>query len=104
MTRVVFEPKPVDETVERIFDFTSRLSEGESLASAVVTVSVFSGVDADPAAILSGSPRFDGLRVIQDFIAGEEGTTYTVKCQAGTCNGQVASLAAYLAIAESATV
>lgn len=100
--RVVFAAKPLTERVERIFDFTSILEEGEELGSAVVTASVFSGTDADAADIVVGTPTIDGPRVIQDFQDGVEGVVYTVLCQAGTCNGQLHSLAAYLAIVKGA--
>jgi hypothetical protein len=88
--------------VERIFDFTSLLQEGETLASAVVSASVFSGTDTTPENLLDGDPEVDGVRVEQKITGGELGTVYTLLCQAGTCNGQVHSLAAYLALQEAA--
>lgn len=96
--RVVLEVKPLTEDVERIFDFTSLLQEGETISSAAFEVDVFSGSDADPEAILSGSPRVESPRVFQKFTDGELGTTYTVTCMAGTCNSQVLSLAGYLSV------
>lgn len=94
--RVVFAPKPLTEKVERVFDFTSLLGEGEELAAAAVEVDVFSGTDAAPEDMLDGDPIVESPRVTQVFQDGIEGTVYTVRCIAGTCNGQAYSLAAYL--------
>jgi hypothetical protein len=102
VNRIVFLPKPVQDDVIRTFDFTSLLDEGESLAAAQVKVQVFSGSDANPSGLLSGQPTIDGPRVEQKFTAGQLGTVYTATCLAGTCNGQVFSLAAYLSLQEAA--
>jgi len=101
--RVIFAAKPLTEDVERTFDFTSILEEGEELAAATVEVSVFSGTDASPSAILAGDPVVDSPRVTQAFQAGVLGTTYTVLCFAGTCNDQLHSLAAYLSVLKGAS-
>ena len=103
MNRVVFQAKPLTEDVIRVFDFTSLLAEGETLAAAVVDVDTFSGVDSSPDAILSGNATVDGPRVSQEFTGGTLGATYTVTCIAGTCNDQQHSLGAYLAVVRGAT-
>lgn len=101
--RVVFAGKPSNQDVVRTFDFTSLLTEGEELASAVVEVDVFSGTDADPEAMIENDlPEIDGLRVNQKFSDGTFGVVYTATCFIGTCNGQVLSLAAYLAVTREA--
>lgn len=102
--RVIFAAKPPTEDVERTFDFTSLLAEGEELAAAEISVSVFSGADSSPADLLSGSPVIDSPRVTQAFQGGSVGATYTVLCLAGTCNDQLHSLAAYLSILRGARV
>lgn len=104
MNRVSLQPKPAEVLDERVFDFISNLAEGETLASAALSVSVFSGVDPAPEDILSGSPVVEGTRVTQKFTGGVLGTTYRVLCMAGTCNDQQISLAAYLAIVEGDSV
>lgn len=101
--RVVFEMKPPAEEVERVFDFTSLLAEGETLAAATVEIEVFAGTDADPEAMLAGEPTVDGPRVIQVYREGTLGVVYTTTCYAGTCNGQLHSLAAYLGVLRGAT-
>ena len=102
MNRVVFAGKPTSEDVVRTFDFTSLLAEGESLAAASLEVSVFSGTDSSPEDILSGVATVSSPRVEQEFTGGVLGTVYSVLCVAGTCNDQVYSLAAYLAVVEGA--
>lgn len=102
MNRVVFLAKPQTQDVERIFDFTSLLQEGEELSAAVVDVDIWSGTDASPDNILDGSATVDGPRVLQKFTGGTLGATYTVTCFAGTCNDQMFSLAAYLSISNEA--
>jgi hypothetical protein len=101
--RVTFAAKPLSETVERIFDFTSLLEEGDTLAAATVDVEVFSGTDADPEAMIEGlDVELDGFRVQQRYAGGVLGAVYTTTCVVGTCDGQVISLAAYLAVVEDA--
>lgn len=102
MNRVVFPVKPLADDVVRVFDFTSLLTEGEELAAATVDVSVYAGTDATPSALLNGSAVIDGPRVEQAFTGGTLGTVYTVTCLAGSCDGQLQSLAAYLAVVEQA--
>jgi hypothetical protein len=102
VNRVVFQQKPINQDVVRTFDFTSLFTEGEVLAAAVVDVSVFSGTDASPLDMLDGTVELDGLRVSQRFTGGTLGAVYTVTCLVGTCNEQVLSLAAYLAVGKEA--
>lgn len=98
--RVVFDPKPPAQVAERCFDFTSLLTEGEELAGAAVEVETYSGEDG--LAVDNENIRLDGPRVYADFSGGEDGSIYTVTCFAGTCNGQLFSLAAYLSATKEA--
>ena len=102
MNRVVFEPKPLSEDVERIFDFTSLLAEGETIAAASVENKLWSGTDSAPENMLDGGVELDGPRVKQKFTGGTLGAVYSPLCAIGTCNGQVLSLAAYLAVVQGA--
>lgn len=101
--RVTFQPKPAAQDVVRTFDFTSWLEEGETLAGASVEISVYSGAETFPTLQVDLEDlNVDGAIVEAPFSGGELGTVYTVTCFAGTCNGQLFSLAAYLAVSNEA--
>jgi hypothetical protein len=96
--RVVQNPKFVSDTVNYTFDFTSRLAVGETISSATVTSVVYTGVDASPSAIISGSAAISGGLVTQLITAGVAGVIYELRCAAVTSLGQTANLSAYLAV------
>lgn len=102
MNRVVFSPKQLSQTVDREFDFSSLLAEGETLSYATIDVETHAGTDSNPEAILSGGVELDSPRVRQALAGGTLGAVYTLTCVIGTCNGQVLSLAAYLAVVKDA--
>ena len=99
MSRVTFPPKTADETVLAVFDFLSLLGIGETLSSASVTASVYSGTDASPSSIISGSDTISGSQVRQLITAGEEGVTYLLTATALTSASQTLQLSGYLVIA-----
>jgi len=96
--RTVLDPKPVTGTVLRQFDFSSLLQTGETLASAVVTASVYSGTDPTPSAIISGSATVSGGVVSQNITAGVLGCIYELLCVATTSVPHSIPMAAFLAI------
>ena len=98
MSRVVFEGKLLGETVTETFDFTSRLGATETLSTAVVTASVYSGTDASPSAIISGSPTISGKKVTQKVTTGTLGVTYELLCTVSTSLGQTLQLSGFLVI------
>lgn len=81
------------------FDFTAEVDAGESIFSAVVSVSLLAGTDATPSALLTGSPVIAAGTVLQPFHAGVDGVTYTLRCVATlTPTGRVLVLAANLPV------
>ena len=98
MTTVVFDPKLSGETRTLTFDFISSLAAGETLSTQSVTASVYSGVDATPAAIISGSASASGTKVTQKITAGTVGVIYKLLCTVTTSAGQTLQLAGFLAI------
>jgi hypothetical protein len=76
MTIQVLESKLVPEDVNISFDFLSRLKIGETVGTAACVMSVLSGIDANPAAMLSGLPSISGSIVSQKVIDGLPGVTY----------------------------
>jgi hypothetical protein len=55
MSRLVFNGKRLDETVLVSFNYASSLAVGETITSAVVTATVYSGTDPYPQGIVEGS-------------------------------------------------
>lgn len=89
MSTQIFESKLVDETISLTFNFGSRLSAGETISAGGCAVEVFSGVDANPSALLSGAATLDGEDIIQQITGGLEGVVYLISCQADTSDNNV---------------
>ncbi len=98
VSRVNLLSKAAGETQTYVFDFTSRLSIGETLLTAAVAATVWSGDDPLPSAIISGSASIAGPKVSQKVTAGVTGTVYDLVCTVTTSAGQTLQLAGYLAI------
>lgn len=96
--RIETEAKKVGETISVPFDFTSDLAVGETVDSASVSVSVFSGVDASPEAINPTGPENDSPIVYQKFTGGILGTIYLAVCTAATSEGNDLQISTYIAI------
>lgn len=98
MSRVVLSGKVSSETINQAFDFTSRLGVAETISTKVVTATVYSGTDASPSAIISGSPTSSGAVVTQALTGGVTGVTYLVVCAITTSAGQALRLSGYLVV------
>jgi len=98
MSRQVLLPKYVGETRAVVWDFTSQLSAGETISTAPTTASVYSGTDATPSGIISGSPTINGALVSQLITAGLQGNIYELLCTATTSASQVLQLSGFLAV------
>jgi len=98
MSRIILEGKLASETIRVTFDFLSRLAIGETLSSASVAATVYSGTDAAPSAIISGSDSISGSQVTQLITGGTLGVTYLLVCTANTSLSQVLELSAYLVV------
>lgn len=80
-----FSPKAPAESVVVGFDF-ARLTSGP--LSPVITIARHAGeADANPGAMLSGSPSVSGSKVLQRIVAGNVGTDYVLTCQIDTADG-----------------
>ncbi|MGH7746159.1 MAG: hypothetical protein ACREQ5_15555, partial [Candidatus Dormibacteria bacterium] len=93
--------KYVGETGSYLFDYTSRLAPTETLSSAVVSASVYSGVDASPGGIISGSASVVGNAISQKITAGVPGTIYVLSCVATTSAGSTLTIQGYLPVLPS---
>jgi hypothetical protein len=83
-----FDPKAPAAKEFFAHDFRWQLATGETISSAVWTVTVLSGVDASPASMLSGVAIIAGSRVSQLIIGGVAGVKYCLACKATTSAGQ----------------
>ncbi len=80
------------------FVFDADLAEGASIASATVSIATRAGVDASPAAVLSGAPIISGGAVMHLVRDGIAGTDYDLRCLATDSTGQVHLITAALPV------
>jgi hypothetical protein len=73
-----FESEELDFT----FDMLSRCAVGESIVTAIVSVSVSTGIDLAPESMVSGVSTVSNNVVIQKIIGGVGGVIYDVACSA----------------------
>ena len=83
-----FSPKTP--SAEELFglNFIRQLDAGETILSAEWSVTVLQGVDANPAAMLSGPAIISGTKVSQKLIGGVDGVQYCLTCLATTSGGE----------------
>jgi hypothetical protein len=98
MATQVLQQKLTVEELTLEFDMLSRLAIGESVVGAIVTSSVYSGVDANPATMIDGSPSIANNVVSQQVRGGLPGVIYTISCSVRTSNNNVLVNEAKLAI------
>jgi len=94
----VSSAKNTGETTPLVFDFLSKLPIGDTIASAVCTCTVWSGVDASPSSVLSGSATISGSKVTQTITGGVAGVTYKITCAATTTAGYVLVLGTHVPV------
>jgi len=89
MSTIVLQSKIVGEEILFEVDFLSRLAVGETLQTVTRTVVVASGVDANPAAMLSGVATISGSLVRQMIVGGLPGVLYLFTIAVRTSNSQL---------------
>lgn len=98
MTRQIVSGQYTGDSRAIPFDFSSVLS-GATIGSATLVASVFSGVDANPQAIIvNGGLSISGLTVTQRVSGGSPGTTYQIACTAHASGSQVVTITCFLVI------
>jgi hypothetical protein len=80
------------------FNFTSLLGPTETISTQTVAASVYSGTDASPSSIISGSASASGAIVSQTITGGTSGVLYELKCTITTSLSQTLVLAGMLAV------
>ena len=96
--RADLPPKLAGEVANYTFDFSSDLASGETISTKVVTAAVYSGTDASPSGIISGSATSSGAIVTQKITGGVLGVIYELLCQITTSAGQTLQQIGLLAI------
>lgn len=79
------------------FNFTSVLSNGQTISGATTVATVWSGTDTNPSAIV-GSTSPSGTVVNQTLTGGVAGNIYKVTVTATASDGSVQVLMGYLAV------
>jgi len=93
---VNLSPKDPAEIVVVTFDYAALAA---SVSAPVITATRASGeADATPQAIVSGAAQVQGATVMQQIVGGQAGTTYRLRCQIDTADGQRFVLAALLPV------
>lgn len=93
--------KGPDEKVTITFDFSADLLTGETIGSInSVVISVRSGVDPSPSAVLAGVAQVatSGLQVLQSVQAGIDSTDYDIRALVTTSAGRIIGLSAVLPV------
>ncbi len=85
-------------TEKVVFDFLSNLAVGETISSATVTATVWTGSDSAPSGLVNGAATIAGSQVTQSLHAGNDGTIYKLICTAVTSGSQTLVLNGYLAV------
>lgn len=98
MTKAIFEGKRAGETRLLAFDFAPLLASGETLSTQSVAATVYTGTDASPSGVISGSATASGSVVSQKVAGGTAGNIYNLICTVTTSTGQTLKIAGLLAI------
>ena len=80
------------------FNFISLLAPTETLSTATVTATVYSGLDPSPSSLVSGSASIVGQQVQQKVTGGVLGVIYELLCTVTTSLGQTLELCGYMAV------
>ncbi len=96
-----FSRKRIDEDLKLTFDCTNDLASAETISTATVTATVYSGTDASPQSIVSGSETISGQTVTQVVKDGLEDVTYLLECQITTDQSQTVHLMALLPVSDT---
>ena len=80
------------------FNFISLLAPTETLSTATVTATVYSGLDPSPSSIIPIAATIVGQQVQQKVTGGVLGVIYELLCTVTTSLGQTLELVGYMAV------
>ena len=96
--RQEFAPKLVGATRTVVFEFLGELAVGETISTSTVTAAVYSGTDASPSSLISGSASASGTQVSQKLTGGAEGVIYKLTCTITTSASNTLVKTGFLAV------
>jgi hypothetical protein len=100
----LFDPKDPTEIIPLTFDFSVELAAAQTIqGTPTVAVTVYSGTDASPGAILSGAATVLGARVRQNVQGGLVDVQYLIKVTATTNTGLKYTIGRILPVKSSGT-
>ena len=102
MSRITLPVKYSSEAVSTVFDFISRLGVSQSISTATMTVTVYSGNESSPS-LTAGSGSISGTKVTSILSGGLLGATYNVQCAITTSLGQTLDIQAFQVISPVAS-
>lgn len=99
MDREVFDDKFAPELVRVTFDFTSDLTESETIVSRQVNAYVYSGVDASPEDLISGPATSPNRAQVYQYVTGGiAGVVYLLRATVTTSLSQILQREGFLAV------
>lgn len=98
MGQAIFPAKLSTETHLLTFDFSNDLPAGVTISTQVVTAAAYSGADASPSSVISGSASDSSQTVTQLVTGGVSGTTYLLTCTITTSDSQTHAKQGFLSI------
>lgn len=99
---VVFPTKYVNSIVPLRVDFTSQLADGESMDDCTCSISVVSGADEDPDAMLINPPPDFELNVAEQLVGGGvAGVMYRINFNCTTTDDNELIISGYLAVIDT---
>lgn len=102
MATQIYAEKLSQEELTIDVDFLSRCDLGESAATAVSTMTVLSGTDANPSAMLSGVATVSNNIVSQKVIGGVGGVIYLLTISVRTTDNNIVINEVKIAVKSSA--
>ena len=97
--RIVFNPKLSGSIVNLQFPFLSSLVTNETITGTpTVTCAVWTGIDPNPSAMISGTASVVGTSVQQAITGGVVGVVYQLTCICTTSAGQTLQSTGYLLV------
>lgn len=98
MSRLDMQPKlqGATEYLLQPFNFAAKMGPVETILSYTFMVSVYSGVDANPSALLAGTTQTTRTTVSPLLTGGTVGTIYELLCEVVTDGGQILQQVGYV--------
>lgn len=103
MNTLIFGDKNTAEILPYTVEFSDRLLVGETITTPVVNIQVFSGTDANPSAMLLGSPTLNAASdsILFTLTGGVAGVVYLIIVSGIISSGNLYIKTGHLAVVAS---